>query len=217
MARWNERDHPRDGDGRFTDSWVGRISDRLGQQRGTAQPASAAEGRDAFRAIRSLESTRWAGYYQGEGHKAINKGLRRGDWDSSTVRGRAQEFIDDIENREVQRPVVLYRGIRYGQGTFGNLWNDEDMIGVEWSEPGLSSLTAREDVAQEFTFKVPIPNMTSVVMRILVPEGTGAGSIGNWAQEAEVVLAPTKYRVVADRGIINGKRHLDVEVVPKNG
>lgn len=41
MARWNEREHPRDGEGQFTEKgtgWVGKVSDKIASQRGLGQP-----------------------------------------------------------------------------------------------------------------------------------------------------------------------------------
>lgn len=51
MARWSEREHPRDGEGQFTEkstSWVGKVSDKIANQRGLGGMRPATE-RDLLR------------------------------------------------------------------------------------------------------------------------------------------------------------------------
>ncbi|WKU03746.1 phage minor capsid protein [Micromonospora sp. HUAS LYJ1] len=154
--------------------------------------------------------------YQGSGFQIVNKALRQR---VSPLPERAAELragLDDALSRSrLITDIVVERGFR-PTDAFGNDWATADVTGWEWTELAYSSVTADPTVAAEFA-----GSRVGIIMRILVPRGTGAvrvsdlgGEDGGSEAEAEILLARgTRYRVVRDHGVIDGKRRVDVEVL----
>jgi hypothetical protein len=159
--------------------------------------------------------------YQGSEYVKINGRLRalaNGEKDTST--DDTAELTNDLDEAMAGSPLksdaVVYRGIRASRKVFGDRI-DADLTGMEWLETGFVSTTAVESESQHFSGVRTDP----VRMRILAPKGTPAIQVSVVADsvgapdEAELLLnRDTRMRVVADRGIVDGIRHLDVEVVP---
>jgi len=73
------------------------------------------------------------------------------------------------------------------------------------------STSARPEFIESFA-RPGWPN--AVAMRMLLPWGTQALRLGEWGQEAEVLLGRgNRYKVTADYGVVDGVRRIDVEVV----
>jgi len=109
------------------------------------------------------------------------------------------------------KPIVLHRGIKSGEGTFGPDWRDGSLVGAEWVDHGFSLNTSDPDlVSGSLT-----PDGSGVRLNVLVPKGTRAYDATVGDKAAEVILDRNlTYRVVADYGIQDGERVLDVEIVP---
>jgi hypothetical protein len=150
----------------------------------------------------------------------INNLVREGRTGSATIRN-----LDGLlDHSTVGSDVELWRGLRSGEGQFGDRLSG-DLTGAEFTEPAYLSTTANRQVAEQFagSFGDPAP----VVMHLVAPAGTNAITVSDWGSgdaiggQAEVLLQRgLRMRVVADHGvephpqIPAGVRRLDVEIVP---
>jgi hypothetical protein len=114
--------------------------------------------------------------------------------------------------------VLVFRGLRTGQGVFGprDQW-PTDFTGFEWVDRGFLSTSLSESSALKFAQNVG--GDPGVVLRIRVPPGTGALDLRQAPlAESEILLERgLKLRVVGQsERQIGGKpaRILDVEIVP---
>ncbi len=159
--------------------------------------------------------------YIDETYEPINHVLRGGA-DDDPVFGRydtdvegVQWWIDAVDAAMARSPlpqdVQTWRGIRNAELLFGDSLGG-DLTGREWTEDAYVSSTTEAQVARDFTRGGTAP----VLMRILVPEGTGAVEMSDESYEAELLLnRGLRMRVVQDRGVdLDGRRLLDVEVIP---
>jgi hypothetical protein len=95
-----------------------------------------------------------------------------------------------------------------------------DLTGLRWVERGYSSTTADPKVAEEFGGRWRQSNSPMdgepVIMRILVPKGTGGVQLAEMGHAAEILLQrDLTFEVVADHGVdADGFRRIDVRVVP---
>jgi hypothetical protein len=213
--RWIERQHPRDNRGR----WVERLSTQMASSRDPFE--GVVTGREAFRAVPDLDTradndsndergrrlSRAITMYVGNNFKNMNESLREGRSSSwGDTDRQVADLASALRRYRLRQDVLTYRGVYSGDRAFGDLWAKEDMTGVEWSDRGFFSTSVREDEARKHTRR-------GALMRVKIPAGTGAGRVGPW-DEAEVLLPPgTQFRVVADHGMQDGVRRLDVEVV----
>jgi hypothetical protein len=139
---------------------------------------------------------------------AVNGQLRRGDLDPLVA--RRVERIDAVMARAgLDRDVVAWRGIAHAEKPFGDRLAG-DMTGYTWREDAYVSTSAVRRQAQAFTY-----HEGQVLMRLLVPRGTGAVRLSGQYDQAELLLRRGLHlRVVADRGVSpDGYRLLDVEVI----
>jgi hypothetical protein len=158
--------------------------------------------------------------YQGAEYVKINGRLRDlAEGKEDTTKGDAAELTADLDdamaNSPLARDAVVYRGIRASRKVFGDRV-DGNLTGMEWLETGFVSTSAVESVVAHFSGAHTDP----VRMRVLAPKGTHAIQVSDVqgrdgvADEAELLLdRNTRMRVAADRGVVDGVRHLDVEVV----
>lgn len=131
-----------------------------------------------------------------------------------------------MEHSRLSKPVTVWRGVRGGGRTFGDAWDEHDMVGAEWDELGFPSTTADPQVANMFS--------GDTLLRMHVPAGVGAIQLDGLSSqdrpnaEAELLLQRNlRMRVVKDTPgsggtkLINGtwtdagakvRRILDVEV-----
>jgi hypothetical protein len=129
--------------------------------------------------------------------------------------------------------AVVYRGLTDLDTVFGTSWDqDASAVGLTWRDNGYTSTTADPVVADTFAAHSGEVDMERAVLRIVVPSGTGALRLSDYAPSAGVdrlksanyeaeLLLPRglTFRVVADHGYAPAgaaarTRRLDVEVVP---
>lgn len=110
MAKWEEREHPRDADGQFRNKWAGRIASRLGglfshHVRGRDLSEQARDDKTQKR----LKKIRDEATYD-DGEVVLGEIMRMQGWDASSRYGTEQELQEAID----QGGVELWRGY-FGQ------------------------------------------------------------------------------------------------------
>lgn len=165
----------------------------------------------------------WAlGAYETEGYRAINGALRTGNMKGSVDQNRGEDGIVKTSIREnvrgldalmrdsvVSRDIMVHRGVRSLESL--GLDPDINLEGLEWADPAYSSTSTDRGRAAQFARNY---GQDSALLNIFVPKGTHGINLGY--DEQEVLLdRGYRFRVVADRGIVDGIRQLDVEVTPK--
>nr|WP_221374386.1 hypothetical protein [Actinoplanes polyasparticus] len=166
-----------------------------------SRPAMAALP-EANRALRN--------YLIGEGSD-VHTALRDGGVISPDTAASIAAFDKGMNASRLDADVVFHRGAATAQDIFGDRASG-DMTGQEWSEPGLPAVTASEQSA------VGATGGRGVLVRYLVPAGTGA-LVVSAGQYSEILLdRGHRFRVVKDHGRgADGQRRVDVEVLPKTG
>jgi ADP-ribose pyrophosphatase len=159
---------------------------------------------EQIRAVREYRSI--------NGYRRINSALRGGKVGEETA--AEIETLDAVmAGSPLTDDAVIYRGLRFGPDVFGDAWSG-DLTGVEFSDEAFVSTARTLHQAEQVSRHGFAPDSAPkdpVVMRILAPRGTGAVE----ASDTELVLdRGLRFRVVADRGLSNGARRLDVEVLP---
>jgi hypothetical protein len=174
--------------------------------------------------------------YKGAGYVDINNGLRTRKGDTSGWTGyeakRVKALDAAMKQSGLKNDVQTKRGFTKPSTVFGTtIWNNgnTDLTGLEWTEHGYSSTTTNDGIADTFA---DIPSSLRhvgemkpgqygydiskdrVVMNIFTPKGFGAIEISGDEFEYEVLLdRGARYRVVRDRGVVDGARRLDVEII----
>jgi len=156
--------------------------------------------------------------YRGSWFQDINDQLR-----ASATTAEIAEKVDALDAilaaSHLNGDVVVERGFR-PTPAFGADWATQDVTGWTWTDRAYGSSTADTAVAERFGHPRG-PGRGGIVMRLLVPRGTGAirlsdlgdASTREVAAEAEIMLERgLRYRVVADHGVVDGYRRVDVEV-----
>lgn len=157
-----------------------------------------------------------ARFYQAGGYSQVNGALRRNEDTAGSETGQVINGMDELlANSTTPQAIEVWRGLRDPGGVFGDAWNDTDVTGLEWEDAGYVSTTYEPEVAQRFTAKEWWQREDGIMLRLRVPEGSRAVSLGPY--ENEIVLGRgQRFRVVADHGASadwGGRRLLDVEVV----
>lgn len=145
-------------------------------------------------------------------------GALRGGASNDEIQGRIDQLDAAMASSPLTSDIVTYRGIMNASHMFGDRL-DGDLTGMEWDEQAYASTSTDLAMADEFATGSS-DTSRSVVMRVLVPAGTGGITLSDSNQEAvgyypesEVLLQRgLRMRVVADNGGV--PRQLDVEVVP---
>jgi len=150
-------------------------------------------------------------YYTSDGYRDLNRNLRRND----PVREEEEEYVQALDaamaESAMRGEIVTYRGVYDGEGMFSPEAMQGSLVGAEWDDPAYVSTSARPEFIESFA-RPGWPN--AVAMRMLLPWGTQALRLGEWGQEAEVLLGRgNRYKVTADYGVVDGVRRIDVEVV----
>lgn len=156
-------------------------------------------------------------HYGGDTFQDINAWLRTGMMKGSgpfpKTESEIKQMIADLmqafEASRLPEPITVYRGAGSGRSLFGprESW-PEDLSGFEWVDTGMFSTSTSQRVAEGFG---------DVQLRLVVPRGNRAIGVSGSEYESEVLLPPgARFRVVRDRGIVGGKRRLDVEIVPED-
>jgi hypothetical protein len=169
-------------------------------------------------------------------YEVYNRWLRgdKGDLDAigaeapKHVRPGIEGLDKAIASSHLKSDVVVHKGIVNGRESFGDKWSEhDDMTGVTWTNHGYSSTSSDKQVARNFTDKRWDPygagsaGETPTVLNVYVRQGDHAFSVTDPAappnslvnMQKEVLLPRgTSFSVVADRGLTEGVRYLDVEV-----
>jgi hypothetical protein len=185
---------------------------------GSARVANAASGDAALRAVpsglRTATLTRAQSAalrdYQSSFYYAINGQLRRSEV-GTLVASRVAGLDSAMAASKLARDVRVWRGITNSDRLFGAAL-ERDMTGLEWRELAYTSTSADEHISAGFTYP-GTGHQHPVLMRVFVPRGTGALTLG-YAQQEILLQRGLRFRVVRDRGVSpRGFRLLDVEVV----
>ncbi len=160
--------------------------------------------------------------YLDESYQPINDLLRGGDpvglrrfyTDEATVRDWVANIDSAMDQSRLPEQVRAWRGISSGDVIFGDQLNS-DLTGAEWVEDAYVSTSTEQSVSERFAGA----GAGSVLMRVTVPPGVGAVELSDESYEAELMLQRgLRMRVTADHGVgPDGRRVLDVEVVPADG
>lgn len=145
-------------------------------------------------------------------------GALRGGATNDEIQQRIEHLDAAMAASPLTSDIVTYRGIMNASHMFGDRL-DGDLTGMEWDEQAYASTSTDPAMADEFATGSS-DTSRSVVMRVLVPAGTGGMTLSDSNQEAvgyypesEVLLQRgLRMRVVADNGGV--PRQIDVEVVP---
>ena len=150
----------------------------------------------------------------------INRSLRGGDPaaqidGASAPRTQVNVWVSNMDeamngSRTTQN-MVTYRGVQRGTFMFGDRLNG-NLEGMEWREDAFVSSSTDANIANDFATEAK-DSSQAVVMRVLVPAGTGAVQLSGDEYESEALLERgLTMRVVRDNG--GTPRQIDVEVVP---
>jgi len=182
--------------------------------------------------VSGYEAKNALGNYKGSGYIDMNDELRqiKGDfskWPSYNTHTLGQVRAADVafERSALTDPVVTLRGFGTPEKVWPGIWNGgkTDLTGMEWIEHGYSSTTTNPGTANSFA-NVQYPNPIGehqiahagnrVVMQIFTPKGIKGIKLSGPEFEYEMVLERgLKYRVIADHGVVDGARRIDVEVI----
>jgi len=151
--------------------------------------------------------------YRRSGYQPINSALRS----RAALPEMPEHIRQHIENldlllgsSQLQDTVLGYRGVS-NLGEFINGWNNVDVTGLTWTDWAYSSMSASRGIAEMFAGS---GGESSVLMRIVARPGHPAFQLSDMDDEAEILLRRgATFRVVADYGIVNNRRILDVEIV----
>ncbi len=174
--------------------------------------------------------------YRGSGFNPMNDGLRDAKGDLSKFHpqhyaAEVKAMDEALDQSELTDHIQTLRGFGTPEKVWGAaIWNDgnTDLTGMEWVEHGYSSTTTNLGTAESFAgvnsshkgmkLTPGTPEFKSasrkVVVRIFTPKGTKGIKLSGPEYEYEMVLERgVKYRVVADHGVKDGARRLDLEVI----
>jgi hypothetical protein len=164
------------------------------------------EQRDALAAYQD-----GAGFASFQAVNGVLRGTAVGD------RPDTQRVIDGIDGAmaasKLTDAVQVWRGVRRLDAVPAGR-RDGDLTGATWREDGFLSTAPIAEHATPFAGS----GRTPVVMRLTVPAGVGAVSMYDPNDPTEIELLVDRgheIRVTADHGIVNGRRRLDAEVLPK--
>lgn len=163
--------------------------------------------------------------YGADNYEPINRMLRGGDPEQGIVhadRETTQAWVDHIdaamEQSRLTAEVQTWRGMDNARRLFGNRM-DGNLTGMEWREDSYASTSTDRDVSHMFATTGENPDQ--VLMRIVVPAGVGAveisGDTGSLPESEVLLQRGLTMRIVADNGVVDGVRQIDVEVVPADG
>jgi hypothetical protein len=154
--------------------------------------------------------------YRATNFFVVNDDLRRGETTEGFADG-IRHLDEALASSPLASDTVVYRGVGAGRKVFGDRW-DGDLTGATWTERAYVSTTVDESVAVDITSFGG--ERTPAVLRLVVPKDIHAVQLSKLADalsdgEGELLLERgLKLRVVRDRGVVDGVRRLDVEVLP---
>lgn len=161
--------------------------------------------------------------YAGRGYRAANRGLQvaRGGDLPDDIRDQVANLDQVISLGTLSDDVVLYRGVARPELLTGGR---ALQLGDEFTEYGYGSTSVSVDHAVDFARGRSTPLDEAIgrpenptVVRLVAPRGQSAVQVSDleFPGVGEVLLPRgMSYRVVADRGVVDGVRHVDVEIIP---
>jgi hypothetical protein len=149
------------------------------------------------------------------GFQGINATLR-GSRTSDDKTGAAVAGIDSaMASSALTQDVETWRGVRNASTMFGADRMSGDLTGMQWREDAFVSTSPDPGGVGGFAGTRSDP----MRMRIVAPAGTAAIDMSDPADPSEVELLLDRghtFMVVADHGVIDGVRQVDVQVQPKS-
>lgn len=154
--------------------------------------------------------------YKGVAYTPTNQYLRAGS--GGFLRDQVETLDATIEGSPLTASVSVFRGIRDARSVFGDRV-DGELTGMEWIEHAYLSTSADVRVADEFAAA------GGMMLSVIVPKGAPMVVLSPFAKageqpgqggklEAELLGGRGwRLRVTEDHGVIDGVRHIDVEVV----
>jgi hypothetical protein len=183
-----------------------------------ADRKAAIEALDAYRAgAYDPVHAHLRGTYQG---KPLSKAMQ--DHPEFVAAPETVRAIDRaMDASKLTEDIEAWRGVTRGTTLFDQYGPDlpDDLSGKEFTDPGFTSVSTTEAGAKAFA-----AGSDPILMRIVIPKGTGAVQLsrheqtGGFMRESEILLERgLTYKVVADHGPNDkGVRELDVQVVPQS-
>jgi hypothetical protein len=131
-----------------------------------------------------------------------------------------QQTVKDLDQllagALLKTDTLTYRGIQSPASAIPGWRDDGDNVGLEWTAEGYQSTTTDVSVAHEFASGVVSGgnrSATPMVARVLLPRGAPGMQMSPVVSEI-LTARNQRFRLVADRGVVDGVRQIDVEVIP---
>lgn len=234
-AFWRSKDHPRDEEGKFTEK-LG--ASRTGSSAIDAVPFAGWKSDPKISintkigdGVSYSDVDLALSVYGSQRYKDINGQLRANKGNVKKLQGtpgasptslasteslqqQVRSMDVGMDNSKLTDDVQVYRVVKDPTTVFGKSWDsDGDNTGLTWKDDGFTSTTPDVDYTDKY-----LGSGENVRMRILVPKGTPALYIEQQTDVGtplrQIVLdRSSKFRVVADNGVVDGIRQLDVEVL----
>lgn len=137
-------------------------------------------------------------------------------WLRSDRAGPAPYYLramDEVQaHSRLAKEIQAWRGMQSGVEVFGDRLAG-DLTGATWTEQAFASVSVREPAARMYAMQGVGSDLPGMVLRLVVPEDVSAIDLG---KQGELLLdRGLSMRVAADRGVVDGVRLLDVEIIPK--
>lgn len=130
-----------------------------------------------------------------------------------------RQAVTDLDLLITGAPLVAdmrtWRGIRSPTAAIPGWSEDGDNTGLEWTAEGFQSTTTDELVARRFATGVESDGprtKTPMVARVLLPKGTPGLAMSPVVSEI-LLERNRRFRLVADRGMVDGVRQVDIELI----
>jgi ADP-ribosyltransferase exoenzyme/Phage Mu protein F like protein len=158
--------------------------------------------------------------YGGRGYVEINRGLETGKGNlgalSADVRQRVYDLDEALSLSATTKDAVLYRGVAQPELITGGR---PLRVGSTFRSWGYSSTSVSRDAASDFARgRSAVAGERAsqpTLLRLILPRGSQAMSLSDlqYPGVGEVLLPRgAVYKVIADRGVVNGVRQLDVAI-----
>jgi hypothetical protein len=148
--------------------------------------------------------------YRDDAFTPINAQLRGGN-ETPAVSRQISAMDDAMKASPLTSDVQVFRGLADARSMFGDRV-DSDLTGLVWREDAFVSTSVDRKGQPRFA-EDGSSSGTPMVMQIAVPKGTPA--VAMTPIEAELLMDRGRsLKVTADRGMRDGIRVIEVEVVP---
>lgn len=213
MGKFKEELHPRDANGEFTDSgggdgtWLDKLNGKIASDLGELASGSEVENvtPDSVEYLpRGTKESHAVQVYTGGEYTAINRRLRKGR-EPHPLTGDIDNAFDSAP--PLSRPIEIYRGTHDPEDLFGE---PGEHVGDTFQDLGFISTSynkSRVDRGYEAVLKIIVPKGQKVI------RPSSNGQYGD--KEGEIILQRgTRFKIVSDKMGADGKRYLEMEVLP---